>query len=176
MTDTARVIHDCIGLLQQATALIGRTDDRAYNALLPASPRGSVAGHLRHVIEFYQCFLTGCVTGSVDYNQRARDLRIERDRNYAGEQSANVVARLREYSLANGERVLTVALEGTTAPTVSWSSSSVLRELEFLQSHTVHHYALIAMLLRLQGIEPGAEFGVAPSTLEYWARESACAA
>jgi hypothetical protein len=56
-----------------------------------------------------------------------------------------------------------------------WCNSSVLRELEFLQSHAVHHYSLIAALLRLHGIEPDAEFGVAPSTLKYWKEEAACA-
>jgi hypothetical protein len=45
--------------------------------------------------------------------------------------------------------------------------SSVGRELLFLSSHTVHHWALVAALLRHQGIEPGVEFGVAPSTLDH---------
>jgi hypothetical protein len=42
------------------------------------------------------------------------------------------------------------------------------RELGMLLSHTVHHYALIAMLLRARGIEPPADFGVAPSTRAHW--------
>ena len=41
------------------------------------------------------------------------------------------------------------------------------RELLFLISHTVHHFALIAFMLRSFGIEPGDKFGVAPSTLRY---------
>lgn len=172
----AQVIHDCIGLLQQVAGVIRRVDDHIYTAAHPASPRGSIAGHLRHVLEFYHCFLQGCTSGRIDYNQRARDSRIEADRTYAGEQIANLIVRLREHSLVSGDRQLLVALEGSIGVAVPVSISSVLRELDFLQSHTVHHYALIAMLLRLNGIEPGAEFGVAPSTLEYWAREAACAA
>ena len=37
--------------------------------------------------------------------------------------------------------------------------------------------ALVALVLRLRGFEPGEEFGVAPSTLKYWRREevAACA-
>ena len=46
-----------------------------------------------------------------------------------------------------------------------WSRSSLLRELQFALSHTVHHYAIIARQLRERGAEPGADFGVAPSTL-----------
>lgn len=172
----AQIIHDCIGLLQQAAGVICGVDDRIYTGTHPASPRGSIAGHVRHVLEFYQCFLQGCATGSIDYNQRARDARIESDRAYAVERIAHVGACLREYSLVPGDRRLRVTLEGSTGPVISQSNSSVLRELDFLQSHTIHHYALIAMLLRLSGIEPGADFGVAPSTLEYWAREAKCAA
>ena len=47
------------------------------------------------------------------------------------------------------------------------SPSTIERELKFLVSHTVHHYAIIALQLRHQGVEPGPEFGVAPSTLRY---------
>ncbi|UCF67889.1 MAG: DinB family protein [Acidobacteriota bacterium] len=50
----------------------------------------------------------------------------------------------------------------------TWSRSSVGRELRFLLSHTVHHFAIIGLMLRMLGGEPPAAFGVAPSTLDYW--------
>ena len=37
------------------------------------------------------------------------------------------------------------------------------------------HYAVIAAMLRPQGVEPGKDFGVAPSTLEYERGNAACA-
>ena len=49
-----------------------------------------------------------------------------------------------------------------------WVWSSGLRELDFLQSHTIHHFALIAYKLEALGIEVEDNFGVAPSTLKYW--------
>jgi hypothetical protein len=52
-----------------------------------------------------------------------------------------------------------------------WAASSLARELQFTLSHTVHHYALIALILRLQGFAPPADFGVAPATLQQWQRE-----
>jgi hypothetical protein len=36
----------------------------------------------------------------------------------------------------------------------------------------VHHYAIVAIMLRAEGCEPGAEFGVSPSTLAHWRRAS----
>lgn len=68
------------------------------------------------------------------------------------------------------DRVFETLLEGSSNS--DWSISSLKRELQFLLSHTIHHYSLIALALRLQGFEPGAAFGVAPSTLKNW-RETA---
>jgi hypothetical protein len=57
-----------------------------------------------------------------------------------------------------------------------WQSSALGRELVVLLSHTIPHYALIAVLLRARGSEPPAAFGVAPSTLAHWQEErTACA-
>ena len=56
-----------------------------------------------------------------------------------------------------------------------WSRSTVRRELQFLLSHTIHHFALIGLLLHQQGIDPGPDFGVAPSTLRHWREQAPCA-
>ena len=53
--------------------------------------------------------------------------------------------------------------------------SSLARELSYVLSHTVHHYALAAVLLRHQGVEPGPELGVAPATLRHWKESGRCA-
>ncbi len=47
------------------------------------------------------------------------------------------------------------------------SRSTVGRELQFLVSHTVHHFAIIAVMHSSQGIELPPDFGIAPSTLKY---------
>src|SRR5258708_40320826 len=47
--------------------------------------------------------------------------------------------------------------------------SSVGRELQALSSHTIHHFALIAITLRLQGFDVDPDFGMSPSTLRYQA-------
>jgi hypothetical protein len=58
---------------------------------------------------------------------------------------------------------------------LTWSQSSVTRELQALLSHTVHHYALIALMLQLNGFEVPEELGVAPSTLRRWRETASCA-
>jgi hypothetical protein len=55
--------------------------------------------------------------------------------------------------------------------------SSVSRELQALSSHTIHHFALIAITLRVHGFDVDPEFGMSPSTLRFHAdRELAASA
>jgi hypothetical protein len=66
-----------------------------------------------------------------------------------------------------GPRALNVLVDCGESRERVLSASTALRELQFLVSHTVHHYAVIALILRARGLEPGPDFGVAPSTLKY---------
>jgi uncharacterized damage-inducible protein DinB len=43
-----------------------------------------------------------------------------------------------------------------------WSTRA--RELAFVVSHTIHHQAIIALLMSFQGLAVPAQFGYAPST------------
>jgi uncharacterized damage-inducible protein DinB len=164
-------ITDCVALLEQGITLIAQIDDNIYSALTPISPRGSVGGHLRHILNFYQSFLRGFAEGRIDYNQRERDARFELDRLYASNSIQNTIECLETLCHLEPHDHLLVKTEDDSG----WSRSSVLRELDVLQSHTIHHYSLIAMLLRLHEIEPGDDFGVAPSTLRHWQQEAVCA-
>jgi len=175
MEPETRLINNCIVLLEQAPRVLSRIDDNVYSSTCEISPRASIGGHLRHTLNFFQCFIKGIEPGRIDYNLRERDALTEIDRRYAAARIQALSGDLRSLALPPASTPLKVSTEDDGVNLPLWCDSSVLRELEFLQSHTVHHYSLIATLLRLHGIEPDAEFGVAPSTLKYWKEEAACA-
>jgi len=170
-----RLVNNCIALLEQVATLLAHIDYQVYTSTNKLSPRGSIGGHLRHCLDFYQSFLRGIDCARVDYNVRARDSLTEIEPRHARHRIEMTIAGLRSMSRTDETTSLLVSTETGDQSLQSWCSSSVVRELEFLQSHTVHHYSLIAMLLRLQGVEPGEDFGVAPSTLEYWREQATCA-
>ena len=91
---------------------------------------------------------------------------------YASGQMESICDRLAELGDNLANRVLSCCAE--TTPGLA-TTTSVLRELEFLLSHTIHHYALVAVMARIQGCEPGPTFGVAPSTLKYQQAQAVCA-
>lgn len=154
-------------LLEQGSSLLTQLDDQMYSSVSVGVSKSSVGAHLRHCLDFYDNFLRGVELGKVDYDSRQRNELIEKDRFVA-------MARIKEISeslkqVCGLECDLLVRLEGEQIPSSSaWSRSSIQRELQFLLSHTVHHFALIGFLLRLQGFQPAADFGVAPSTLKFW--------
>jgi uncharacterized damage-inducible protein DinB len=166
---TGNLIADNLAALQQAVDLLERLDDALFTRPNRALALSSVGGHLRHCLDFYQSFLAGLAMGRVNYDHRIRDERIEKNRLFATAKIKVLVEGLSRLSSADERRELEVWLEGSATPEAAeWSRSSVKRELQFLLSHTIHHYALVAVVLRAQGWEPGAEFGVAPSTLQFW--------
>ena len=184
MIDRERAAAENIRYLEQAAKLIRSLDAELY-ADCPISPfPGGAGAQLRHCIDFYDCFLAGLAAGRVDYTQRRRDARLETDPHRARKKIEDLIRALSGLSRELAEGELLVRTEASTgsapdeaaagapsASTVEWTRSTVRRELEFLVSHTIHHYALIVMLLDKHGFEIPQQlegFGVAPSTLRHW--------
>ncbi|HBY63075.1 MAG TPA: hypothetical protein DEH78_24905 [Solibacterales bacterium] len=146
--------------LAQAAQLVGRLTGAQYRAAGP---------HFRHILEFYGCFLDGLPSGEVDYDARRRDSTLERDPAAALTRIADLAAALASLAGERPTRPVAVRMEdasglGLTCP---WLPSSLGRELQSLSSHTVHHFAIIALTLRPLNVALDAAFGVAPSTLRH---------
>ncbi len=127
---------------------------------------GSIGAHVRHNLDFVTNFLAGLESGRIDYVTRERDLQVEQNRQHAKERFLFLIERLGAVSGELADREVSVRSEIEDSV---WHRSTGGRELEFVYSHTVHHYALIAEKLTSYGITVSPDFGVAPSTLDYWA-------
>jgi len=163
------LVLDNIAILKQGIELTSCLGP-LYSRSTPRCLQGGIGAHFRHCIDFYNCFLSSVGSGRINYDLRARNELVESDPELAALELQAIIDGLRRFSFADGHAELLVVLEGSTRTheCPCWTRSSIGRELQSLLSHTVHHYALIAIALRLKGIEPSAEFGVAPSTLEHW--------
>jgi hypothetical protein len=173
MTPEDRLAADNVVYLDQGVDLLSRLDDPTFTASPDGLYRGGVGAQFRHCIDFYTCFLDGLGAGRVDYSRRRRDPRVETSREHAVAAAGAVRDRLFEIGVSEGPRAVAVRSEEPSARPgpLDWCGSTVGRELQFLVSHTIHHYAMIAAVLRLLGhdvrrVFPG--FGVAPSTLSHW--------
>ncbi len=166
------------GWLRQAMRLIEQMDDGAYTASPPSLAPHRVGGHMRHILEFYECFLDGLASSHIDYDARRRDQTVETSRSAALSKTLAIIHRLERAPELRGDSIVWVRVEDAAAVSLddSFMTSSVSREMQVLSSHTIHHFALMAMTLKALGYQVDREFGMAPSTLRYNARRQAAAA
>jgi len=163
------LIETNVRWLCQARALLEEVPGEAYTACPPTIAPHRVGAHLRHILEFYECFLDGLDGSHIDYDARRRDLTIETNRGAALGKIDFIIHRLRTEHVLLADNVIWVRMENAHTANVSQSFmiSSTGRELQTLSSHTIHHFALIAMTMRVLGHKVDRDFGMAPSTLRY---------
>ena len=164
-------ITDNIDCLEQGMRLLEKLPPHLYTAKCQAVPGASVGHHLRHNIDHYTNFLAQVRSGTIEYDTRDRNPSIETDPEVAREHLGSITQGLRALSNEDLDLPLQVMVKSGTGEFSSLSSRR--RELQFLLSHTIHHYAIMAVLCRLHQVEPDHDFGVAPSTLEFRQRAKA---
>ncbi|HMU83583.1 MAG TPA: DinB family protein [Leptospiraceae bacterium] len=154
-------------ILDQGRELLAKLTQEDYSARSPLG--ASVGSHMRHILDFYRCFLRDEPAGSIDYDLRERNSESERLLDLARRELELVRERLRGLRWTENEPVQ-VKVEASHP--VEFVTSTREREIQFLISHTVHHFALISYILAERGFAVPADFGIAPSTLEFLRAES----
>lgn len=157
-----RTLRSAVDLLETLS-----TDD--YNCVHKPYFDASPGAHVRHVLDHYSCLRRDLSSGRIDYDRRDRNIQLERDCYYAICQTQEICSFLENLDPAfHDDLELNVCLHfDDNSGAEKTTRSSLGRELQFLQSHSVHHYAIIAAMLRSFGKHINTQFGVAPSTLIY---------
>lgn len=153
--------------LQQLAEVIGRVSDEEFVEVDDAFPNSSIGKHLRHICDFYRCYLTGTSSGRIDYDKRDRSQEIECRRLTALE-TVNALAREIEATAADLSAPVSVLAISEVGAPAEPCASTLRRELVFLQGHAIHHLAMIVMIMTRLGIETEPEWGVAPSTRDWY--------
>ena len=161
--ETQRLLHFSIDVLEQALGLVASHE--LPGALSYAAPVGA---HLRHVIEHCEALLCPAEIGIVDYDQRPRDRELERQPTLARARLEALLARLLQWTDAQLDAPLQVrGLGGLTGDFDFAMNSSAGRELVFVASHAIHHYALLQAHCKQHGIPINAQIGRAPATVAH---------
>ena len=166
MSDFRTLIEHNVLCLEQGINLLQSLSDTEYTAINPPVYESAIGDHYRHTLEHYISFVEAYATGAIDYDARKRDRRIATDRMYAAIVTETLISQMRALTEDRSLRVK-VDSSGEEGSQPIWSASSGARDLQYLQAHTIHHFALIALMVRLQGGTVPDEFGVAPSTIAY---------
>src|SRR4051812_32522033 len=100
------LIQANVYLLLQGTVLLSEISDGAYRDPVPGLMMQRVGPQLRHVLEFYECFLDGVDSGHIDYDARKRDELLEASRTVAITKMYCMIVRLRALAELSGDAII----------------------------------------------------------------------
>ncbi|MFT6407743.1 MAG: putative damage-inducible protein DinB [Arenicella sp.] len=163
LSQNKNLLQANIDALDEGAALLALLGPDKYTQGSQPAFHSTIGAHFRHVLEHYRCFIEQLDSGHICYDNRQRDQLLERDFAYANQTIIELKDLLRDLQQANLDQSCLLSDQQTTEPV----ASTLLRELLFLQSHTMHHYAIIGAMTRAFGAQPADDFGVAIATREH---------
>jgi uncharacterized damage-inducible protein DinB len=163
-------VRPLVALLEQLRDLITLMPTPMYLARPAARVSGSVGEHVRHCLDHVSSFASAVAGEELSYDRRLRGTTVEIDPRTAVNEIERLFARLERVGPMPLDRAVTLSSLVDAAQPPITMRSTVGRELSFVVHHTIHHCALIALLVEWQGGRVPHGFGVAPSTAAARAR------
>jgi uncharacterized damage-inducible protein DinB len=155
-------------VLHQGKDLLDRLNQEEFSSPHPLGNGASIGAHYRHCLDHFRQLFAGLENGVIDYDARSRDPLLETDRSAALAATEALRSAAMQLRKLGAEDPLEVRCGVSYGHEEAGSASSTLgREMMFCISHAIHHYALIAILLRASGRDVPEGFGVAPSTMRH---------
>jgi hypothetical protein len=147
--------------------LLHQLDDEQYTYRSAMLHHSTIGQHVRHVIELVQCLVLAYDQGTVDYDNRKRDERIETVRSFA-------LLQLNELRDAIDRPEKTLRLRISTGGSIDTVQTGYNREVFYNTEHAIHHMALIRVALKEMELDVVSDnFGVAYATIQYKQRMGA---
>lgn len=144
--------------------------DKLAQFFLPRNTQAyseSIGGHIRHIIEHYESLILR-ESDQINYDLRKRDEYLEQNANEVERRVRLLIQELRGNILLQIEDPVSVSCSGGSHGEHLFANlSSVGRELCFLNSHCIHHLAIIKPICNQLDIPMDQYFGYAPSTIAY---------
>ena len=147
--------------LKELELLLNQLSNEDFTMPCKGLSNSTIGEHTRHIIEMFQCLENQYDNGVVNYDKRNRDYRIQSDTHFALKSIADIKKQLEK----DNKKLL---LEQIVDEEELHIESNYFRELLYNLEHCIHHQALIKVaVLQLEHLQIDADFGVAPSTIEY---------
>ncbi|NDV62379.1 DinB family protein [Puniceicoccales bacterium CK1056] len=161
-----------LSCLQQGLVFLESLPETLYARPCEDLFGSSIGSHMRHNLDHYAAFVAGLGSSMIDYDNREREELLETDPSTAISLMNRLMVILEQLGETDLDRPMQICMDDGRDSTRS--ATSLRRELQFLLSHSIHHYALMVAIARGFGIRRFPEnFGIAPSTIHYHADKGA---
>ncbi len=149
--------------LNNAITLLDSLETETYIDTTVAPYYSSIGSHIRHILDFFDCIVTGLDTNNIDLTARKRDEIISTNKEAAKSYIHSLQKTLTSYIDVNTDYLLHVTDHlGLGKATVNYTLESILTHAN---SHATHHYAIIGYILSQLNIEINiSQFGYNPTS------------
>lgn len=149
--------------LEKAETLLKHIPNDIYTDTSLPPYYSSIGGHIRHILDVFDCASAVLQGGEVNLIARERDARIETDKIFALVQIKRVKEAVLKLAESDLNQIVPVTDDhGCGAETINYTVGALLAQA---QSHAIHHYALIGFMLNSLGIQiKDKSFGYNPTT------------
>jgi len=151
-------------LLDEIETLLGALTPEIYCARYASPVSGSIGEHVRHCLDHVAALLAADPMETLSYDRRRRGTAVESDPAEALSQLASLKSVCTAWSARSLDEPIRVASMISPSGETLAGWSTLARELAFVVSHTIHHQAIIGVLLAMHDVAVPERFGHSPST------------
>ena len=169
-----KIVQRNIVLLDQMTQFLEKINVELFITPQKLVNDSTLGQHTRHILEFYACLIEHFPSGTVCYDKRLRNRLLEESLDATLAYITNIK---KELLMISNDPLITFEAS-YSADNDEWETidSSLKRELAYTMDHTIHHLAIIKIILSMHGIPVDTSFGVAPSTLRFHNKKTSISA
>ncbi len=149
--------------LKRGIRLLENIDDLQYSDKSIAPYYSSVGGHMRHILDVFDCIFDGLEYGKVDLTARKRNELAETKTTFGILYFEKTISKLQEIKSQNFNTLIEVSDDlGLGNVTANYTLASALIQAH---SHAIHHFASIGYIISQLDISlPDMDFGYNPTT------------
>ena len=149
--------------LQRGVKLLNSINDTDYSNTSIPPYHSSIGGHMRHILDVFDCVFDGLDAGSINLINRKRNQLAETFTENGIEYFQTIIYKLQLLNPDDFNKIVKVTDNlGLGVETVNYTLGAILIQAH---SHAIHHFASIGYIIYQLGIElPDDNFGFNPTT------------
>jgi len=149
--------------LNRGVKLLNAITDYQYNDKSIEPYHSSIGGHMRHILDVFDCIFDGLESGKVDLAARKRNELAEQKTAFGLAYFNSTIEKLNTLKSLDMDQMVKVSDDlGLGVVTANYTLSAALIQAH---SHAIHHFASIGYIISQLDIEmPDADFGYNPTT------------
>ena len=157
------MINAIVHNLERGVKLLNSINDNQYNDMSIAPYYSSIGGHIRHILDIFDCIFDGLAQGEVNLAARKRNELAEQKVAVGLDYFKQVMTKLENLKTADLNQLVPVKDDlGLGEITQQYTLGSALIQAH---SHAIHHFASLGYLINQLGVElPDNDFGYNPTT------------